>query len=179
MHWFWALAWVPVVFFVARRVRRRHHFMRHYWARRHGFRHADYGHHHPHGYGWGRRRSRHFLFGLFQELDATPGQEKAILKLVNSFSERLRETLPGLSAVRKELAAALGGDVLDTAALDAVFLRNTELFVKLSHELQKGLAEVHATLDSEQRQLLAQALADGSFHPRFGGFGGMRSSYAC
>jgi hypothetical protein len=125
--------------------------------------------------GFARRRGRgRLLFGLFRRLDASPGQEKAISKLVEQISAKLGDARGEFMATRRDLAAALEAEVLDGAALDAVFLRNTELFVKLSRELQTALVGVHEALDGDQRKLLAELLAYGfsgrpgySTHPAY------------
>lgn len=193
MGWVWALAWVPLVMFVGWRVKRRlrylhrygyygrhHHFRGHH----HGWRNFDgeqgwghtfgdeghgFGHAFGAGRGFGRRRRGRVLFGLFRQIDASPGQEKAILKLVDDIAAKLGDARADFLASRRDLAAALQKDEIDSAALDAVFLRNTELFVALSRELQSALVSAHQTLDSDQRKLLAEVIAHG--------FGG-RPSYA-
>lgn len=129
------------------------------------------------GYGYGpifhrfdpyrpRGRAR-YLYGLFRRLDTTPGQEKAIVGVMNGLFDRLGASRGELVAARKDLAAALAGDELDVAAFDEVFLRGNEWFAKLSHELQSALIQVHETLAPEQRKQLAELLADGSFDLHF------------
>lgn len=133
------------------------------------------------GLGHGRRHFHHFrgrrrlLYGLFRRLDTTPGQEKAIVELMNGVRDRLGEARGELAAARRELAAALGGEVLEAAALEAAFRRGNEQFARLSRELQAALAGVHEALDPEQRQQLAELLADGSLNPRLYG----THAYAC
>ena len=85
-------------------------------------------------------------------LDASPGQEKALTDLAERLRTQLDETLPELRAARKELAGALGSDVLDGAALDAAFQRSTALAEKLGKELRAALSSVHELLDPEQRR---------------------------
>lgn len=123
----------------------------------------SFRHHHHHDAGYGRSR---LLFGVFRRLDATPGQEKAILALAEAVAQQLRDSRKELDGARRELAAALGGEALDPLAFDAAFARGGELFTRLSRELQHALAELHEVLDPEQRKQLAEWLADGSFSPR-------------
>ena len=124
-----------------------------------------------HGVGrWHRRRARgrrRQLYGLFRRLDTTPGQEKAIAEWMDGVRTRLSEARGELATTRRELAAALGGEVLDAAALDAAFRRADALYARLSKDVQQALAGVHETLDPEQRRQLAELLADGSFSSRF------------
>jgi Spy/CpxP family protein refolding chaperone len=137
------------------------------WGDGFGFAHGP-GHFRPRG----RRR---LLYGLFRRLDTTPGQEKAIVDLMNGVRERLSEARGELVAARRELAAALGGEVLDPAALEAAFRRGNEQFARLSRDVQTALAGVHEALDPEQRRQLAELLADGSLNPRLYG----AHAYAC
>jgi Spy/CpxP family protein refolding chaperone len=133
------------------------------------------------GFGHGSRHfrrprgRRRLLYGLFRRLDTTPGQEKAIVDLMNGVREHLSEARAELVAARRELAAALGGEVLDAAALEAAFRRGNEQFTRLSRDLQTALAGVHEALDPEQRRQLAELLADGSLNPRLYG----AHAYAC
>jgi Spy/CpxP family protein refolding chaperone len=134
----------------------------------------DYGFGHRHGRRFrGRRR---LLYGLFRRLDTTPGQEKAIVALMEGMRERLGEARGELAATRRELAAALGGEVLDSAAFEAAFRRGNELFGRLSREVQAALLGIHEALDPEQRRQLAELLADGSLNPRLYG---AHHGYAC
>jgi Spy/CpxP family protein refolding chaperone len=129
----------------------------------------------PHYHDYGHFRSRHargrrgFLYGLFRRLDTTPGQEKAIVGLVDGVREQLGDVRTEFAAARRELAAALACDVLDPATLEAAFRRHTELLGKLGRDVQAALIGVHEALDPEQRKQLAELLADGSFQPRMVG----------
>jgi Spy/CpxP family protein refolding chaperone len=142
--------------------------------RRYGhFMHA-YGHGHQahwgrggYGYrsgpGWhGGTSGRGMLRGLFAQLDTTPGQEKAIVSAVEKLRERFRGARGGVTEARKELATALGGEVLDRAALEAVMARQDEVLGSLNDGLRETLASVHEALDAEQRRRLAELIADGS-----------------
>jgi hypothetical protein len=102
-------------------------------GRHHGyfvpFGYRRYGHHGPyaHGYyprgdyagarGYRGSRGRFAARWLFEQLDTTPGQEKAILKSFETLQEHLASGRSELGAAKKELAEALGGDVLDQSAL--------------------------------------------------------------
>jgi hypothetical protein len=134
-----------------------------------GFHHHYFGHHDgyegydrpPSARGF-RRRSR-FMFGLFRRLDVSPGQEKALIEMVERMRERVDETLPELNDARKQVAAALDSEVLDQPALDAAFARSSELAEKLARELREAIARAHGLLDPEQRRMLAHSLASGWF----------------
>jgi Spy/CpxP family protein refolding chaperone len=149
-------------------VKRRHY--RRFWG--HGYPHHYFGHHEGfEDYGWqrgrGRRRRGRFMFGLLRRLDVSPGQEKALIDMVERLRERMVEALPELQSARKNVAAALGSEVLDRSAIDAAFARSAELAEKLSRELREAITSAHELLDPEQRRLLAEWVADGSFGARF------------
>ena len=139
-----------------------------------GFGHHSFGHHYGHhrydGPPFGRHSSRRrgrFMFGLFRRLDASPGQEKALIEMVERIRERVDEALPELNEARKQVAAALDSEVLDQPALDAAFARSSELAEKLARELRETIASAHGLLDPEQRRMVAEWLAGGWFGARF------------
>jgi len=120
------------------------------------------------GPGMGFRRARrhgaprHFLRALFAELDTTPGQEKAIANSLYEAGERMRELRHALRSTKREVAALIGSDVLDVAALEALLLQHQTTFDRARSELVKVVATIHETLDSQQRRELSELLADGS-----------------
>lgn len=130
----------------------------------HGYGHG-YGF--RHGYGGAYRGRGRWLATrwVFEQLDTTPGQEKAIRKTLDELRERLVSGRDDLQAARKEVAQAVGGDVLDETALKAASDRVEGLFDKTRSELGQALLEVHATLDGAQRKALAELIAEG--FPRF------------
>ena len=116
--------------------------------------------------GFARRRHRmhprDLLRELFVRLDTTPGQEKAIVAILERARERARELRGGLKQTRAQLGALVASDVLDRAALQAVFATPRELFTRLESELEETLAAVHEVLDDRQRRILGELIADGS-----------------
>ena len=142
-------------------LRRRRHG-RHMFA--HGYGYGRYGgvgygpwmHH-----GYGLRMRGGFMRPLFERLDTTPGQEKAISHAVDALREHMSGTREELNAARKELATAIGGDVIDGAALDAALARQTTLLTKLGRGLTQALLSVHEALDGKQRKALAELVAHG------------------
>jgi Spy/CpxP family protein refolding chaperone len=107
-----------------------------------------------------RGRRRFAVRWLFEQLDTTPGQEKAIMKSLETLQEQLASGRGELGAARKELAQALGGDVLDQSALTSALSKVDGLFDKARTELTHSLTEVHTALDGKQRKLLAELIAD-------------------
>jgi uncharacterized membrane protein len=118
----------------------------------------------------GLRRGGWLVRALFERLDTSHGQEKALVQIAAQVRERLHGTRDELHAARKDLAAAVGGDVIDGTALDSAVARHKALFDKLGKELTQTLLSVHEVLDGEQRALLAQMIANG---PMVGGWRGV------
>jgi uncharacterized membrane protein len=140
-----------------------------------GYGHGGYGYGHGYGRGRGQRWGGYgggpgFGAGraLFAHLDTTPGQEKAIAQAVGTLREHLEGSRDELRGARKDLAAALGGDVLDTAALEAALGRGQAVTQTFARELSRALADVHGVLDGEQRKQLAELIADGAPWHGFG-----------
>jgi hypothetical protein len=123
-----------------------------------------YGHHH--GRRGGRRMATRWLF---EELDTTPGQEKAILKSIDNLRENLSGSRGELDLARKEVAEAIGGDVLEEPVLNAALNRVDGLIAKARAEVFIVLSETHAALDGNQRKALAELIAE--FRGRRLGYG--------
>jgi len=155
-------------------LRGRHHgYFVPFGYRRHWHHHGHYGHGYPgyyargdYGYRAGRHgRGRFATRWLFEQLDTTPGQEKAILKSFETMQEHLASGRSELGTAKKELAQALGGDELDQSALASALTKVDALFDRARTELVQSLTEIHAALDGKQRKLLAELIADA---PAFG-----------
>src|SRR5262249_41371548 len=81
-----------------------------------GFGHGHgFGRGHGHGYGRGHHARRF----LFEWLDTTPGQEKVIKQAADNVRQGMEGAFDELAAARKDLAVAIGGDVLDESAMRA------------------------------------------------------------
>lgn len=114
------------------------------------------------GMGHGRHaRMRLWLRGLFERLETTPGQEKAIMKSIHGLEERLVDGRGELREVRKQVAQALGGDELDETILSAALVRVEDLIAKTKLDLVQMLTDIHASLDGRQRKELAEIVAEG------------------
>lgn len=142
---------------------RRRHYGRYAFA--HGYFHGPepYG-----GYAYGPPWGRHGHHGrgvvlrvLFERLDTTPGQEKAIVQTVEAARERLRATREELTSARKTLATAIGGDVIDGQSLDAAIEQQKSIAQKFGQELTQALLNTHEVLHGKQRQKLAELIVDG------------------
>ena len=126
-----------------------------------GFRrHGHYGHP-PWAVRFARERRRWFLRSLFERLDTTPGQEKVIMKGIDALSMQMETGRRELRQVRRQVAQAVGSEVLDEAVLGAALERVEDLMAKTKLELTQALTEVHAALDGEQRRQLSELIAEG------------------
>lgn len=139
-------------------------------VRRHSY--ARYGYYGPcaRGYGYGppwreygpRHGPRSLLRELFVRLDTTPGQEKAIVALLEHARDKAYQSKRALYETRKQVAALLGSDVLDKNALTTLLEQPQVELGRLSHELADTLSAVHELLDDRQRRALGELIADGS-----------------
>lgn len=106
-------------------------------------------------------RQRWFLRRLFEQLDTTPGQEKVIVKHIDSLMDNAATGRRELSDVRRQVAQALTGETLDEASLNAALEKVDDLLAKTKLELTQALSEIHASLDPHQRRDLADLLTYG------------------
>jgi hypothetical protein len=138
-------------------------------------RHARYGYF-GHGAGWGGdwgrrrhgsgrgrgwRRPRFLARWMFERLDTTPGQEKAITRTIEDLRDQVISGRGEFVTARKEVAQAIGGDVLDAEVLNSALGRVERLLVKTKADFTHALTDVHSVLDGRQRKELAELIADG------------------
>lgn len=122
--------------------------------------------HHAFGYGcggrFGRRRGRWGLYGVFQELDTSPGQEKAIRAALGDLRAKLDELLPRFDSARGEVAAALREEQFDASKLDASIDGRSVELGQLTRAMSAALAKAHEALDPDQRRRLARIIEAGA-----------------
>jgi Spy/CpxP family protein refolding chaperone len=114
-----------------------------------------------HGYGWQPRRygrRNWMLHRMFERIDASPAQERAIVGEVDRLQDRVRQARHGIKDARGDLSAALRGPVLDDAALGAVLGRVDAATGEVRAAVIEALRNVHAVLDDKQRNELADLL---------------------
>lgn len=117
--------------------------------------HRWHGHHHGSARGGSRARRRFFLRRMFEKLDTTPGQEKAIGRAVDRVAEAGRDLRGELRESLAGLADALRGDELDEAALDALSADHDAALARFRATATDALKEVHEALDERQRAQVA------------------------
>jgi hypothetical protein len=135
-----------------------------------GFHHGAFGCGHHYGYGRPSRASRWFLRSLFERLDTTPGQEKAIAAALEQLRENRRIVGEELEQTRGDLARAVSGGIIDDRTLDETFARHDRLLAQLRVSFVEALKAVTEALDERQRKLAAEWLDRRSWRgPQWGG----------
>jgi uncharacterized membrane protein len=124
----------------------------------------------------GRRRGWRGMFGLnavFDRLDATPAQEKAIRAAVVELRTKARAVKDDARGMRGDLATAMRGESLDAETLGTVASRASGAVDGLRDAAIGAVLKVHEVLDEKQRAIVADTLESG-----FGPFGGWRRGRA-
>jgi Spy/CpxP family protein refolding chaperone len=137
------------------------------WHRR-GYRHGWGGGCSPRfggGGGLGSRRGG-MLRWLFERLETTPGQERAIGDAVMRLRKEGVAVREEVALTRADLARAIEGGIVDDATLEETFARHDRLLAQLRVGWIEALKTVSETLDPRQRKEVADVLARRGF---FGG----------
>jgi uncharacterized membrane protein len=119
---------------------------------RHGSRHWGHGHFRGGRGGFGPRR---MLRRLFERLDTTPGQEKAIASALDDFKREAKSARAELEGARGEVASALRQDVFDEVLLGAALTRVDNTVDVMRKAALDAFGKVHGALDEQQRAKLA------------------------
>jgi hypothetical protein len=123
--------------------------------RRYGWR--RWGRHHYRGHGYGHHRSRFWgLYRLFEELDTSPGQEKAIRSAVAELRTSVGGLRPHLEETRQQVAAAIASDVFDADRLEQTLGAELQQAFRLESAVVAALGKIHEALDTDQRRRLAR-----------------------
>jgi Spy/CpxP family protein refolding chaperone len=123
-----------------------------------------HGGHGGHGGGFGPRV---FLRSLFQRLETTPGQEKAIVGALDELRENRRVIREEMRHTREDVARVVGGGLVDDGALEETFARHDRLAAQLRVAFVEALRKVSETLDEGQRKKVSRFLEGGGL-PRWG-----------
>jgi Heavy-metal resistance len=117
------------------------------------------------GYGYGRRfgRGRRFarggyfgLYRLFEELDTSPGQEKAIRSALDELRQTFGAMRPRLKETRHSVAAAFSNEAFDADAIERALDAPLQDVSHGRGALVSAIAKIHEALDAEQRRRLAR-----------------------
>jgi hypothetical protein len=124
------------------------------------FRRGCYG-----GYGYGRHSGRggrfmrggYFgLYRLFEELDTSPGQEKAIRSALDELRQSLAVLRPRLRETRQGVAAAFANEAFDAEAVERALDAPLQGASEGRGALVAAVAKIHEALDVDQRRRLAR-----------------------
>lgn len=121
---------------------------------------CGHGYGYRYGYGEGRRGwpQRFGLYRVFEELDTSPGQEKAIKSALGELRGGFDALRPQLVEARQSLSAALTSEPFDPAALEQNLQGRLAEVSNVSPALVSTLAKIHDALDADQRKRLARLL---------------------
>ncbi len=114
----------------------------------------------PHGWQGGGG-PRWFLRALFERLETTPGQEKAILAALDELRTNRRVVRDEARQTRDDIARVVSGGLVDDGALEETFHRHDRLAAQLRVSFIEALRKVTETLDEGQRKKVARFLEGG------------------
>jgi Spy/CpxP family protein refolding chaperone len=103
---------------------------------------------------------------LFERLETTPGQEKAIVQALDELRENRKLVRDEAEQTRTDLARVIAGGLVDDAALEETFARHDRLLAQLRVSFVEALKKATEALDERQRGQVAELLTRGG---RFGG----------
>jgi Spy/CpxP family protein refolding chaperone len=115
------------------------------------------------------RSGRWALRALFERLETTPGQERAILSALDELRENRKVVRDELKQTKGDLARAIEGGLIDDASLEESFARHDRLLAQLRVGFVEALKKMTEALDEPQRKQLAQWLEGGFFRRGWGG----------
>jgi hypothetical protein len=122
------------------------------------------------GHGWRRGVGRSFwLRTVFSRLDTTPGQEREIRSAIEELQKTAWEAKSGVKGAREDLANAIRGESFDESAFGEAQGRADTTMNQVKDAFAAALKRIHAVLDANQRERLAELLTKG---PGFGRRGG-------
>ncbi len=139
-------------------------------------RRAHCGWHHQQGYGFchgpgahfagqhggwharGRGGPRWMLRWLFERLETTPGQEKAIVAALEELRSGRGSVREEAKQTRADIARAVASGVVDDATLEETFARHDRLLAHTRVSFVEALKKTTDALDERQRRELAKIL---------------------
>jgi Spy/CpxP family protein refolding chaperone len=122
---------------------------------------GGHGHNAQGRYGGGPRRW--MLRSIFEKLETTPGQEKAIVSAIDDLRKERDVLREEAQQTRSDLARALGGGFVDDTTLEETFARHDRLLAQLRVVFVETLKKAGEALDERQRKQLADLIQGGRF----------------
>jgi uncharacterized membrane protein len=119
-----------------------------------------WGHHGRHG---GGRHS--MMWHALARLDLSPAQEKVVKAEFQELKEKARGLKEEGKSARGDMARSIRGDSFEEGALAAMFIRHDDILHNLRGDLAGALGRIHAVLDPEQRERLAEMIESGPRRP--------------
>jgi Spy/CpxP family protein refolding chaperone len=116
-------------------------------------RHGGYG---LRGYSGARRW---FLRSIFERLETTPGQEKAIVEALDELRDNRHLVRDEAEQTRADLARVISSGLVDDGSLEETFARHDRLLAQLRVSLVEALRKATEALDERQRKQVADRLA--------------------
>jgi len=108
---------------------------------------------------------RALLRGLFERLDTTPGQEKAIMGAIEQLREAIGHAKDELRGSRKDFADAFRRGPIDEAAVADIFVRHDTVISETRRKVVEAVGHIYEALDDKQRNVVADLIEHG---PGFG-----------
>jgi uncharacterized membrane protein len=103
---------------------------------------------------------------MFESLDTSPGQERAIRAAVDEFLDVAHGLKPELRRSRGDVSKLFRHDAFDEVMLGELFARQDDSITEVRKAFVGLVAKVHEALDGAQRQQLARWLdRRRGFHP--------------
>lgn len=109
-------------------------------------------------HGWGRYR---LLRGVFEKLDTSPGQEKAIREAMSELRDRAKQVKSDLKNTRGQWVEAIRAPVFDETTVGSLVAATEDSIAEMRKAALAAFAKVHGVLDAEQRNKLADMLDRG------------------
>jgi Spy/CpxP family protein refolding chaperone len=107
------------------------------------------------------RSAREALRQLFEELDTTPGQEKAIVAAFKALEEAVNSAREGWKKTSGDVAQVFRKDSFDEVMLGEAVARLDGAQDSLRKEVVKVVGDIHSALDEKQRGKLADLMERG------------------
>lgn len=112
------------------------------------------------GFGAVRRSfgARFILRSLFERLETTPGQERAIVAALERLRENRTMVREEVRQTQEDVARVIEGGLAEDAMLDEAFARHDRFLAQLRVSWVEALKTISETLDERQRKELASLI---------------------